>query len=90
MHQPPIAVTLYTRPGCHLCEDAAEHLETLAEAWPLTVTAVDITRDVELHHRYWARIPVIQIGADVLEAPITLAALTAALRRAGQTANTEG
>jgi hypothetical protein len=82
MHQPPrIQVTFYTKPGCHLCEDVADDLEALQARWPLTITAVDITRDIDLHRQYWDKIPVVRIGADVLTAPITLAALTAAVRR---------
>ncbi len=55
-------VTLYGRPGCHLCDDAREHLRRLG----LEFDEVDITTDDELHARYLERIPVIAVdGTDV-------------------------
>ena len=82
MVQPqPIPVTFYTKPGCHLCEDVADQLEALGAQWPLTISAVDITADLELHRRYWSTIPVVVIGATTLQAPITSADLAAALAR---------
>ncbi len=51
-------VTLYSRPGCHLCDDAravvAAVCADLAVAW----TEVDITGDTDLHRRYGEQIPV--------------------------------
>lgn len=74
-----IDVVLYSRPGCHLCEDVADLLEQLAEQRPLRVTTVDITADFELHRRLWDRIPVVQIGEQTLSAPIDPLALYTAL-----------
>ncbi len=78
-----IPVTFYTKPGCHLCEDAAEHLEALAERWPLRIIARNILDDPELHRRYWDKIPVVEIGGETLHAPIAPAQLAAAVARAG-------
>jgi hypothetical protein len=51
-------VTLYSRPGCHLCEDALAVIERvcteLGELW----TEVDITTDPELLRRFGEEIPV--------------------------------
>ncbi len=74
-----IPVSFYTKPGCHLCEDVADHLEALARHWPLDITVADITRDLQLHRRYWDKIPVVVIGSTTLQAPITLEALEQAL-----------
>ncbi len=74
-----IPLTLYSKPGCHLCEDVADHLEALSTRWPLDVTVADITRDLELHRQYWDKIPVVVIGATTLQAPMTLDALRQAL-----------
>jgi glutaredoxin len=80
----PIDVVLYTKPGCHLCEDAEELLDALAEQHPLAVHAVDITRDVELYSRYWSKIPVVKVGDAVLHAPLDAATLQRVVLGVGQ------
>ncbi len=50
-------ITLYTRPGCHLCEVAVAALEEIGEPFD----EVDITSDVELEMEYGERIPVIML-----------------------------
>lgn len=77
-----IPTILYTRPGCHLCEDVAADLEALARRWPLHITTIDITGDLELHRRYRHAIPVVTIGERTLEAPISFDALLAAVQEA--------
>lgn len=73
-------ITLYSRPGCHLCEDAAELLEQLATRVPLAVTEVNILGDIGLYERYKHSIPVIVItGGPTLSAPIQRMALEQAL-----------
>ena len=59
-------VTLYSRPGCHLCDEAREVLETLRVQAPFTLDEVDITRDDALHARYLERIPVIALDGEEL------------------------
>lgn len=64
-------LTLYTRPGCCLCEDAAELLERLAQRHALEIVAVNILNDVDLYERYKHSIPVIVIeNGTTLTAPI--------------------
>ncbi len=67
---PPIQLSFYTKPGCHLCEDVADVLDVLAARWSLEIRMVDILSDPELHRRYWSKIPVVSVGRYVLEAPI--------------------
>jgi glutaredoxin len=50
-------LTLYTRPGCHLCEVAVEALERIGERF----IEVDISGDPELEAEYGDRIPVIML-----------------------------
>ena len=38
-------VTLFTRQGCHLCEQAKNDLETLQETIPHRLVEVDIEQD---------------------------------------------
>jgi hypothetical protein len=77
-----IEVTLYTKAGCHLCEDVQEMLEGLTAVYPHHLTAIDITSDRELFARYHLTIPVVHIGAAELQAPITRAQLEDALASA--------
>jgi hypothetical protein len=70
-----IEIVLYTRPGCHLCEDAQELLAQLARIYPHTLREVDITSDRDLHARYHLTIPVVAAAGQELEAPLTAAHL---------------
>ena len=51
-------VTLYTRPGCHLCEDARAVVERVCEELGESFAEVDITTDEDLQDRYGEEIPV--------------------------------
>lgn len=57
------AVTLYTRPGCHLCEEAKAVIEPLLAEFGATLREVNIDEDAVLRERYGYEIPVILIGA---------------------------
>jgi glutaredoxin len=73
-------ITLYTRPGCHLCEDAADLLDRLADRFSIRVTEINILNDVDLFERYKHSIPVVAIaGGPTLKAPIRAEALERAL-----------
>lgn len=54
-------LTLYSRPGCHLCEDMKAAIERVARAVPLTLEEVDISTDAALEQRYGLEIPVLLI-----------------------------
>src|SRR6202158_335704 len=56
-------VTLYTRPGCHLCEEAKALIEPMLSEFGATLREVNIDDDAVLRHRYGTDIPVIFIGA---------------------------
>jgi glutaredoxin len=61
-------VTLYGKPGCHLCEEAHAVLTAVRERRPFALEEVDITRDPALEARYRERIPVVAIdGREALE-----------------------
>lgn len=74
-----IDVTLYTKDGCHLCEEVAARLDDLKKRYPHRVNAVDITKDDALFQRYRYAVPVVQIGDVELRAPITEEELVKAL-----------
>ncbi len=58
----PLEVTMYTRPGCHLCEDAKAVIQPLLQEFSATLREVNIDRDNELGERYSWDIPVIFVG----------------------------
>lgn len=64
-------VTLYTRQGCHLCEQVKTDLESLQSVHPHRLIEVDIESDEALHAKYLEIIPVVEVGPYVLKAPIT-------------------
>ena len=59
-------VTLYGRPGCHLCDEARESLQRVQTRAPFSLQEVDITTDDLLHARYLERIPVISVDGEDL------------------------
>ncbi len=54
-------VTLYTRAGCCLCEDAHRVLKAAAERVSFELAVVDIDSDPELQRLYNDEVPVIAI-----------------------------
>src|SRR5579872_705648 len=59
----PREVTLYTRPGCHLCEEAKSAIAPLLREFGAVLREVNIETDAVLEERYGWDIPVIFIGA---------------------------
>ncbi len=58
-------LTLYTRPGCHLCDDLKETLLRVQRRQAFELTEVDISCDPALERRYGHDIPVLLIdGAE--------------------------
>ena len=77
-----VEVTLYTKPGCHLCEDVKAELDRLTAVHPHHLTEINISSDRDIFARYHLIIPVVHIGCTELQAPITAAQLKAALANA--------
>jgi len=59
----PRDVTLYTRPGCHLCEEAKTTIAPLLREFGAVLHEVNIDEDEILRERYSYDVPVIYIGA---------------------------
>jgi glutaredoxin len=55
-------LVLYSRPGCHLCDDARVVLERIGEPFD----EIDIDADDELFKRYLERIPVVVLDGEEL------------------------
>jgi uncharacterized membrane protein/glutaredoxin len=78
-----ITVTLYTREGCHLCEQAKADLESLREQYPHRLVEIDIESDPALLQKYMLEIPVIEAGPYILKAPFDRQKLMMTLGAAG-------
>ena len=82
-----IALTLYSRPGCHLCDEMKAVVQRVARssATPVNVDEIDISTDPDLEARYGVDIPVLLVdGRKVAKYQVTDAELTRMLQaRAG-------
>ncbi|MDQ3743867.1 MAG: glutaredoxin family protein [Acidobacteriota bacterium] len=54
-------VTFYTKPGCHLCDEAKREIARAGCAGQFTFEEVNILSDPELQRRYGTEIPVVLI-----------------------------
>jgi len=59
-------VTVYSKPDCHLCEEAMGVLRDLQERLGFALQERDITEDEALHRAYFERIPVIWLDGEEL------------------------
>ncbi len=58
---------LYTRPGCHLCEQALEDLVVLhEEGYRFELREIDIESDETLLRAMLERIPVLELNGEVV------------------------
>lgn len=58
-------VILYTRSGCHLCEDALAVLRRAEERFGFTLREIDIAGNAELESAYGEWIPVVTVDGLV-------------------------
>jgi hypothetical protein len=59
-------LTLYGKPGCHLCEEARAVVEAACVGRDVDLVEVDVSLDPELHRRYGERIPVVALDGEEL------------------------
>jgi glutaredoxin len=75
-------VTLYGKPGCHLCDDARAVIARVRESHEFELKEVDITLDPGIYRRYGERIPVVAVdGVERFEFFVDPAELTRSLDR---------
>ena len=69
-------VTLYGKPGCHLCDDARAVVERVRTQHPFELREVDVSLDPVLFREYGERIPVLELdGEELFEFHVDEAAL---------------
>ena len=78
------ALTIYSRPGCHLCDDARDVLSPLSDELGFELREHDIEADDDLHKRYLERIPVVLLdGSHLFDFFVDAAVLRDRLGRVG-------
>jgi glutaredoxin len=61
-----VTITLYSKPDCHLCEEALATLRNLQGELDFDLDQQDITLDDALQRVYFERIPVIAVDGEEL------------------------
>ena len=74
-------VVLYSKPGCHLCDDVHAVLEEVRHDLPFDLEVRDISKSRKLIEAYGLDIPVVTIdGVEAFRHGLTADQLRAALR----------
>ncbi len=74
-------VTLYSRAGCHLCDEARAVLQAERDRTPFELVEVDIETSDSLVAEYGVRIPVVALdGVEVFEYTVDAGELASLLR----------
>jgi glutaredoxin len=83
-----ITLTLYSRPGCHLCDEMKAVINRVAQSNPLQLEEIDISANADLEARYGLEIPVLMVegrkAAKYRIGEAELRKLLAARAQAGQ------
>ncbi len=53
------SLTIYSRPGCHLCDEMKATVERVGRRVPLTLEDIDVSADPALEQRYGLEVPVL-------------------------------
>ena len=76
-----VSLTIYSRPGCHLCDVMKDVVRHAARSIPLTIEDIDISTDAELERLYGMEIPVLLVeGKKVAKYSVTEQQLLRILR----------
>jgi len=59
-----IQIDIYSRPGCHLCDDAKEIIERVQRRYPFSLRVINIESDPGLEKLYGEQIPVVLINGN--------------------------
>ena len=55
-------LTIFSRPGCHLCDEMKAVVQRVARLLPATIEEIDISTDADLEQRYGSDIPVLMVN----------------------------
>ena len=62
----PAHFLLYSRPGCHLCDEMHEALAALLADAPHRVDCVDVDADPQVRARWGHKIPVLMLDGELV------------------------
>ena len=75
-------LVLFSRPGCHLCDEAREVILAQRARSPFDFEEIDVSADDALEMEYGLRIPVVTIdGREVFEVEVDRDRLAAEVAR---------
>ena len=57
-----VKVDIYSRPGCHLCDEAKEVIERVGRRIAFSLRVINIETDPELEKKYGEEIPVVFVN----------------------------
>lgn len=60
-------IQFYSRPNCHLCEDALEILKLVQQDVAFTIEHINIEQHDDIHEKYALMIPVVMRDQKVLQ-----------------------
>jgi glutaredoxin len=58
----PIRIDIYSRPGCHLCDEAKAVIEPLRERYGMVLRTINVESSADLENRYGSDIPVVLVN----------------------------
>ena len=77
-----LKVVIYSRPGCHLCDEAKQIIAAAGRADEYTLDEINIESDPDLINRYQHDIPVITInGIETFRHRLTVEQFKSAIAR---------
>jgi glutaredoxin len=62
MMPPSIQIEIYSRPGCHLCDEAKAVIEPFTRRYRIDLRVTDVDSDEALRQAYGSDIPVVMIN----------------------------
>ncbi|HET9219736.1 MAG TPA: glutaredoxin family protein [Terriglobia bacterium] len=60
--QESIRIEIYSRPGCHLCDEAKAVIEPFSARYPLQIVVTNVDSKQDLRDAYGTEIPVVMIN----------------------------
>ena len=82
MMPPSIQIEIYSRPGCHLCDDAKAAIEPFTKRYRINLIVTDVDSDDALRQAYGSDIPVVMInGKEAFRHRVDVAALERKLKQ---------
>jgi glutaredoxin len=59
-----IRIEIYSRPGCHLCDEAKAVIEPFSRRYPFELTITNVDSSPDLRTAFGTEIPVVMINGE--------------------------